>query len=338
MLNELDPVINGEAVIEDIDFQEEVDLDLSIPSNLEYIDPSDHVSLYLKQARDLYIPPLTHPEEISLGTRIQKGLTIKNKEEPKSLINVLLTDDAREAYDTLVSKNLLLAVSFAKKFIGRGVEFADLLQNGNSGLMKAAIKYEPDRGWKFSTFACWWIRQSLLRSISDFGKEIRLPVHYFNEVNKMKQIKNKLTQIHRKTPSIDEISKATGLTVDYIREMEIISSESISLEEPIKSSEDEEELGEIIGDENSLEFIQDVEDKDRFEKLKEVITDCCKKRKFSKRDIQMIMYKYGMVDKKEHTLDETGNLFNVTRERVRQIEQNVLRVLRNSLVSAKFNL
>jgi RNA polymerase sigma factor (sigma-70 family) len=297
--------------------------------NLDHIDPTDTLSVYMKQVSELGTPLLTFEEELELGRRIQKGITLKDPEKPKAFDNVVFTDEAREAFNILVSKNLRLVFSFARKYQHRGVELEDLIQYGNLRLMDAAIKYEPERNLRFSTNASWWIIQSLQRNIADKGNAMRLPVHFYDEVIRVKKTIGKLEQKLKRKPTFDDISKETGLTTEYINLLFNSSKIPISLDEPLESSDDENErIDFIVGSED--DFVSNIEEHITNQEFLDFLNKMVIDNKLNKRNLLILFFRTGFIDGDAHTLEDTGNKFDITRERIRQLEGETMEKIRKA--------
>ena len=256
--------------------------------------------MYLKEIGR--IPLLTPDEELALSERINN-----NDEDAKRI---------------LAESNLRLVVSIAKRYVGRGLLFLDLIQEGNIGLMKAVDKFDSNRGYKFSTYATWWIRQAITRALADQARTIRVPVHMVETINKMVRVQRQLTLELNREPSEEEIAKKMNVSVDKVREVIKISQDPVSLETPI-GEEDDSHLGDFIKDESSLSPEEYTEN----EILKEEIDDVLKS--LQQREQEVLRLRFGLKDGTCHTLEEVGKKFNVTRERIRQIEAKALRKLRH---------
>lgn len=263
------------------------------------LDTSDPVRLYLKEIGNIAM--LTPEEEIVLARKIRDG------------------DET--AYRKMVEANLRLVVSIAKRFVGRGMSFLDLIQEGNLGLIKAVKKYDPEKGFKFSTYATWWIRQGISRSIADHSRTIRLPVHMVDQMNRLSRATHKLIQELGREPSAQELSKVTGYSVEKITEFRQMSQEPISLQTPV-GDEEESNLGDFISGSKDMEPATVVDNIMMGEQIANML------KTLSPRSELVIRLRYGLVDGKPYTLEEIGERLGITRERVRQIEVMTLRQLR----------
>jgi RNA polymerase primary sigma factor len=288
---------NGEAG------SDEVDSDVSL---LEGVSVDDPVRMYLKEIGR--VPLLTAEEEIELAKRIEEG--------------------DEEARRKLAEANLRLVVSIAKRYVGRGMLFLDLIQEGNLGLLKAVEKFDYRKGYKFSTYATWWIRQAVTRAIADQARTIRIPVHMVETINKLMRISRQLLQEYGREPTIEEIADAMGMTEDKVREILKIAQEPVSLETPIGEEEDSH-LGDFIEDEDVLAPVDAVS----FYLLKEQLEDVLGT--LTPREERVLRLRFGLDDGRPRTLEEVGQEFGVTRERIRQIEAKALRKLRHPSRSKK---
>ncbi|HWV25218.1 MAG TPA: sigma-70 family RNA polymerase sigma factor [Thermomicrobiales bacterium] len=285
----------------------------------------DSVRLYLQEIGETDL--LTMDEEVWLATRMERG---KLAEKRLRQINLSRQDrvdleadkkDGDDARAHLIQANLRLVVSVAKKYVGRGLSFLDLIQEGNIGLMKATDKFDYHRGFKFSTYATWWIRQAITRAISDQSRTIRLPVHVGETINRVKKTAHRLQQIFEREPSEIEIAKAMNLTEDKVRQVLDVSRHPVSLEAPV-GSEGDAFLGDFIEDDTMpapLELASQ-------QLLKTQIGDALDR--LSERERRIIVLRYGLDDGRFRTLEEVGRDFGITRERIRQIEAKALRKLR----------
>ncbi len=267
---------------------------------------NDPVRMYLKEIGQIKL--LTTEEELELADRIKN-------------------DDAA-AKATLAEANLRLVVSIAKRYVGRGMLFLDLIQEGNIGLMKAVEKFDVSKGYKFSTYATWWIRQAITRAIADQARTIRVPVHMVETINKLARVERQLTLELNREPTEEELSKKMGTSVEKIRDIYKISQEPVSLEIPI-GEEDDSHLGDFIPDETNMS----PEDYTENELLKDEISEVLLT--LTEREEKVIRLRFGLEDGRPRTLEEVGQLFGVTRERIRQIEAKALRKLRHPSRSRK---
>ena len=261
----------------------------------------DAVKDYLKQISKIKL--LNPEEEQEIGKRILKG------------------DD--KAKKELINANLRLVVSVAKKYINKGLSFEDLLQEGNVGLMKAVEKFDIEKGFKFSTYATWWIRQSISRAIYEQSRTIRVPVHVNEAINSIRKFENKYVFEHGVTPTYKQISENLGYSVEKVKEYKKASQDVISLESPVGVAEDQESiLMDFLSDDIDIE--QSVINKMSFERILEIT-----KTRLTERESKVILLRFGLIDGRQRTLEEVGEVFDVTRERIRQIEAKALRKLRN---------
>ena len=289
---------NGETRIKPKEETEEIILnDEDITKDININDP---VRMYLKEIGR--IPLLSSTEEMEISQRVADG-----DEEAKRI---------------LAESNLRLVVSIAKRYVGRGLLFLDLIQEGNIGLMKAVEKFDYDKGYKFSTYATWWIRQAITRALADQARTIRVPVHMVETINKMSRVQRQLTLELNREPSEEEIAKKMGVGVDKVREVLKISQEPVSLETPIGEEEDSH-LGDFLKDESSLSPEEYTENEILKEEIREVLMS------LQAREQEVLELRFGLIDGTCHTLEEVGKKFNVTRERIRQIEAKALRKLRH---------
>jgi RNA polymerase primary sigma factor len=278
--------------------EEEFDLnDLSVPPGVKINDP---VRMYLKEIGR--VPLLTAEEEVELAERIEKG--------------------DEEAKKRLAEANLRLVVSIAKRYVGRGMLFLDLIQEGNMGLIKAVEKFDHRKGFKFSTYATWWIRQAITRAIADQARTIRIPVHMVETINKLIRVQRQLLQDLGREPTPEEIAEEMDLTPDKVREILKIAQEPVSLETPI-GEEDDSHLGDFIEDQEATS----PSDHAAYELLKEQLEDVLDT--LTDREENVLRLRFGLDDGRTRTLEEVGKVFGVTRERIRQIEAKALRKLRH---------
>ena len=269
-------------------------------SNSKDIKISDPVRMYLKEIGRINL--LSSDEEFEFAKLAEQGDEYAKK--------------------MLAESNLRLVVSIAKRYVGRGMLFLDLIQEGNIGLMKAVDKFDPSKGYKFSTYATWWIRQAITRAIADQARTIRIPVHMVETINKLARIQRQLTQELNREPTEEEIAKKIGLSVEKVREVYKISQDPVSLETPI-GEEDDSHLGDFIKDERTMS----PEEYATIEMLKEELSGVLLT--LTEREEKVLRLRFGLDDGQCRTLEEVGQVFNVTRERIRQIEAKALRKLRH---------
>ena len=279
-----------------------------------YTKVNDPVKMYLKEIGRVNL--LTADQEIVIAKRIEKGL--KHKKDPK------LVADGLAAKDELITANLRLVVAIAKKYTGRGMLFLDLIQEGNMGLIKAVDKFDYKKGFKFSTYATWWIRQAITRAIADQARTIRIPVHMVETINKMTRIQRQLVQELGRDPSAEEIANkmGSGMSAEKVREIQKIALDPVSLETPI-GEEDDSHLGDFIEDKEAMSPDQYANNellKDEIDLVLSTLTD---------REEKVLRLRFGLEDGRTRTLEEVGKEFDVTRERIRQIEAKALRKLKN---------
>lgn len=275
----------------------EIDVEATVPKTLPTDDP---VRMYLKEIGKVSL--LTADEERELAIRMEQG--------------------DEEAKKKLCESNLRLVVSIAKRYLNRGLSFLDLIQEGNLGLIKAVDKFDYTKGYKFSTYATWWIRQAITRSIADQARTIRIPVHMVETINKLIRISRQLLQEYGREPTSEEIAKEMGITVEKVREIKKISQDPVSLETPIGEEEDSH-LGDFIPDDDVPAPV----DAAAYSMLKEQLMEVLDT--LSDREKKVLMLRFGLEDGRPRTLEEVGKEFNVTRERIRQIEAKALRKLRH---------
>ena len=285
------------------DDEDDIDIDLSIPEGINIDDP---VRMYLKEIGR--VPLLSADEEIKLAKRMEDG--------------------DLEAQKRLAEANLRLVVSIAKRYVGPGMLFLDLIQEGNLGLIKAVEKFDYNKGYKFSTYATWWIRQAITRAIADQARTIRIPVHMVETINKLIRVSRQLLQSLGREPSPEEIAKEMDVSVDRVREIMKIAQEPVSLETPIGEEEDSH-LGDFIEDHDApapAEAASFVLLKEQLEDVLDTLTE---------REEKVLRLRFGLDDGRARTLEEVGQNFGVTRERIRQIEAKALRKLRHPSRSKK---
>ena len=299
-------ILDDDADIDKLDEEEEIDLDkidLSVPEGVSIEDP---VRMYLKEIGKVSL--LSAEEEIELAQRMEEG------------------DEA--AKKRLAEANLRLVVSIAKRYVGRGMLFLDLIQEGNLGLIKAVEKFDYRKGYKFSTYATWWIRQAITRAIADQARTIRIPVHMVETINKLIRVSRQLLQELGREPQPEEIAEEMNMSVERVREILKISQEPVSLETPIGEEEDSH-LGDFIQDDN----VPVPADAAAFTLLKEQLVEVLGT--LTEREQKVLRLRFGLDDGRARTLEEVGKEFNVTRERIRQIEAKALRKLRHPSRSRK---
>ena len=295
--------------LEDDDFakdEEGEEIDLDAVDLLEGIGTEDPVRMYLKEIGT--VPLLTAEEEYSLAMKKQAG--------------------DEYAKQRLIEANLRLVVSIAKRYTGRGMSFLDLVQEGNLGLIKGVEKFDPEKGFKLSTYATWWIRQSVARALADQARTIRVPVHMVETINKMSKMQRKLTLELGYEPSVKELAEHLDMTEEKVQEIMQIAREPASLETPI-GEEDDSNLGDFVADANVLSPEGNVESVMLREHIDSLLDD------LKERERQVIVLRFGLEDGHPRTLEEVGKEFNVTRERIRQIEAKALRKLRNPVRSKR---
>ena len=294
---------------ETVEDDQEIDLmniDLSVPEGVSLEDP---VRMYLKEIGK--VPLLTADEEVELSKQMEEG-----------------GEAGKQARQRLAEANLRLVVSIAKRYVGRGMLFLDLIQEGNLGLIKAVEKYDYRKGFKFSTYATWWIRQAITRAIADQARTIRIPVHMVETINRLIRIQRQLLQELGREPSPEEIAEAMDIPVEKVREIQKVSQEPVSLETPIGEEEDSH-LGDFIQDEN----VQVPAEAAAYTLLREQLDEVLDT--LTERERQVLRLRFGLDDGRARTLEEVGREFHVTRERIRQIEAKALRKLRQPSRSRK---
>ena len=297
-------------VVEEMEIPDDITSDISeLESDLgstEGVAIDDPVRMYLKEIGK--VPLLSAAEEIEIAKR--------------------MADGDQDAKKQLAEANLRLVVSVAKRYVGRGMLFLDLIQEGNLGLIKAVEKFDYRKGYKFSTYATWWIRQAITRAIADQARTIRIPVHMVETINKLIRVSRQLLQELGREPTPEEISEEMGMPVDRVREILKISQEPVSLETPIGEEEDSH-LGDFIQDDEASQPSEEASYTLLREQLEEVLST------LTPREEQVLRMRFGLTDGKPHTLEEVGKEFDVTRERIRQIESKALRKLRHPSRSKK---
>ena len=295
-----------EPDLDDLKEVEEIKIEDLDVNNMEGINIDDPVRMYLREIGK--IPLLTYDEELDLAKRILEG--------------------DEEAKQKLAESNLRLVVSIAKKYVGRGMMFLDLIQEGNMGLIKAVEKFDYTKGYKFSTYATWWIRQAITRAIADQARTIRIPVHMVETINKLIRTSRHLLQQNGREPTVEELSKEMEMPVDKVVEIQKIAQDPVSLETPI-GEEDDSHLGDFIQDDDSPAPQDSAASTLLREQLEEVMNT------LTPREAKVLKLRFGLEDGKARTLEEVGREFMVTRERIRQIEAKALRKLRHPSRSKK---
>ena len=326
-----DEVLDDDLSDEDLDEEDSIAEEISqlekTFANASHAKINDPVKMYLKEIGQ--IPLLDPKEEPIIARQIQEGEEAKEEmknpdlsdEEKKKLAKVIA--DGEQAKQTLISSNLRLVVSIAKKYVGRGMLFLDLIQEGNCGLIKAVEKFDYTKGFKFSTYATWWIRQSITRAIADQARTIRIPVHMVETINKLTRIQRQLVQDLGRDPLPEEIAeKMENISAEKVREIQKIALDPVSLETPI-GEEDDSHLGDFIEDKDTLspdDYTNNQLLKDEINAVLQGLTE---------REEKVLRLRFGLLDGRTRTLEEVGKEFNVTRERIRQIEAKALRKLKN---------
>ena len=336
-----DDDVDDDIILDDEDEVEVEKIDLSVPEGVSVEDP---VRMYLKEIGK--VPLLSADEEIELAQNMEDGAVATEKinvlkgrldgasEEEKAEIKEEIktlqrdVDKGADAKKRLAEANLRLVVSIAKRYVGRGMLFLDLIQEGNLGLIKAVEKFDYKKGYKFSTYATWWIRQAITRAIADQARTIRIPVHMVETINKLIRVSRQLLQELGREPSPEEMAKEMNMPVERVREILKISQEPVSLETPIGEEEDSH-LGDFIKDDN----VPVPADAAAFTLLKEQLEEVLGT--LTEREQKVLTLRFGLEDGRARTLEEVGKEFNVTRERIRQIEAKALRKLRHPSRSRK---
>lgn len=337
--------IDEELVYDDLEPKEPISLndieeiDVStfdqLPASVKVDDP---VRMYLKDIGK--IPLLSLEEETILAKQVVDGREAKARleeieaddqntvsvEEYEHLLEI--SEEADIAKDKLVNANLRLVVSIAKRYLGRGLQFLDLIQEGNMGLIKAVDKFDHQKGFKFSTYATWWIRQAITRAVADQARTIRIPVHMVETINKLVRIQRQLVQELSREPSPQEVADRMDISVEKVQQIQKIAQEPISLESPVGEEEDSN-LGDFISDPHALDPYEYTAKMKLREELDDVLAT------LTEREERVLRLRFGLVDGRQRTLEEVGKEFNVTRERIRQIEAKALRKLKHPSRSRK---
>ena len=300
-------------LVKEEEAEAEAEEDTPVPDLDNAVSIDDPVKMYLKEIGAL--PLLTSEEEIVLAKTVEAGMSADALPEEK--------EAAREAKKELADRNLRLVVSIAKKYLGRGLQFLDLIQEGNLGLLKAVDKFDYTKGYKFSTYATWWIRQAITRAIADQARTIRVPVHMVETINKLNRISRQLLQENGREATNEELAKAMGVSLAKIREVKKIAQDPISLETPIGEKEDSH-LGDFIEDHEAIAPDDAAGSILLREQIEELLTG------LTERERQVLELRFGLKDGKTRTLEEVGKYFDVTRERIRQIEGKALSKLKKT--------
>ena len=316
---------------------EEVDISKfdELPSSIKVDDP---VRMYLKEIGN--IPLLSLDDETEYAKKVVLGREAQEKldkieandqntvsaEEYEELLDIV--EDANVAKDKLVNANLRLVVSIAKKYLGRGLQFLDLIQEGNMGLIKAVDKFDYNKGFKFSTYATWWIRQAITRAVADQARTIRIPVHMVETINKLVRVQRQLVQELSREPSAEEVAERMEISVEKVQQIQKIAQEPISLEQPVGEEEDSS-LGDFVFDPHALDPYEYTAKNKLREELDLVL------KTLTEREERVLRLRFGLIDGRQRTLEEVGKEFNVTRERIRQIEAKALRKLKTPAKSKK---
>jgi RNA polymerase primary sigma factor len=301
---EVEIVPAAEPTIESLsdEWVAEDDEEVVVAADTSYIDDiaDDSVRLYLREIGK--IPLLTSEQELALAQRVVAG--------------------EKKAKDQMAEANMRLVVSIAKRYVGRGLDLLDLIQEGNTGLLRAVEKFDPDRGFKFSTYATWWIRQAITRAIADQARTIRIPVHMVETINKLLRTQRRLTQELNREPTNEEIAAAMEMEVDKVEHIMKIKQDISSLDASVRDDEEDSVLGDFIEDEDTKTPTESASEQLLKEQVKQILST------LTEREQKILKLRFGLEDGKSHTLEEVGQEFSVTRERIRQIEAKALAKLR----------
>jgi RNA polymerase primary sigma factor len=309
--------------------EEKIQVQITDGDDLAAVDSGDIIGLYFKEASR--VPLLTAEEEMELSQRIERGRLAREElskggvapNRQKELRRLI--EDGWQAREHLITANSRLVISIAKKYMGRGVPFLDLIQEGNIGLMRAAKKFDYRRGYKFSTYATWWIRQAVTRAVADQGRTIRVPVHMGDQISKMLRVQHQLKQRLSRDPTVEEVAQALEVEPKKVEHMIQVARRPLSLQLPIGEEEDDT-LGDFIEDQEAPSPDETATHQLMSEHLEKVLEG------LPPREVRILQLRYGLLDGKIHTLNEVGRKMGVTRERVRQIEAQALRRLRNARI------
>lgn len=320
--------LDQESIDQELSGDDEDDDDNRKLANLEYVGADDTVGLYLKEMSR--VPLLSVEEEQNLAKRIEASRTArleltsstKHISDEQRLQLEMIVRDGEQAWEHLIKANTRLVVSVAKKYLGRGVPFLDLIQEGNMGLMKAVMKFDYTRGFRFSTYATWWIRQAITRSIADQGRTIRIPVHMIDRIRELYKVSHQLEQDLGRKPFATEIAKEMNVNIRKVQWMMRISWLPLSLESPVGDEEDSE-LGMFVEDDLTPSPMEVTFKSMLRDKIDEVLNT------LSPREARILRMRFGLDDGRSYTLEEVGQKFGLTRERIRQIEGKALRQLRH---------
>lgn len=300
--NDIELVTGSETTAAVVDVWAEEPEEAAVPEDTSYIDDiaDDSVRLYLREIGK--IPLLTSEEELALAKKVVSG--------------------SKKAKDQMAEANMRLVVSIAKRYVGRGLDLLDLIQEGNTGLLRAVEKFDPERGFKFSTYATWWIRQAITRAIADQARTIRIPVHMVETINKLLRTQRRLTQELNREPSNEEIAAAMEMDVDKVEHIMKIKQDISSLDASVRDDEEDSVLGDFIEDEDAKPPSESASEQLLKEQVKQILGT------LTEREQKILKLRFGLEDGKSHTLEEVGQEFSVTRERIRQIEAKALAKLR----------